>query len=81
MIVAKIIVDKQKLNIINCYAPNYYQPSFFQKDFDQEHIIVDDDHCIVGGDFNTILSDRDVRGGCNHHPKSTVNIIGMFSYE
>ena len=81
MIVAKIIVDKQKLNIINCYALNDYQPSFFQQVFDQEHIIVDVDHCIVGRDFITILSDRDVTGGCNHHSKSTVNIISVITLQ
>ena len=54
-----------------CYAPNNDEPNFFQTVFSQIRRFNTEDN-IIGGDFNTILTNEDIKGGAqNTHPKCT----------
>ena len=62
-------IGTHKFQLINCYAPNVDSPEFFVDIFNKIDL---DYFTLIGGDFNTILSDKDIKGGKgNHHPKST----------
>ena len=54
------------------YAPNEDAPEYFMKLLkDTEHLRTDG--VILGGDFNTVLSNKDIRGGKGHtHKKCTL---------
>ena len=73
---AQIKTGQNKLTIVNCYAPNTDCPSFFKEVIDPFTVAEND--CIIVGDFNTILSEHDMKGGAgNFHPKSTSYITQM----
>ena len=71
IIAIQLMIQKHKFNLINCYAPNEDSPEFFEEVF---KYYTEQDNCqnIIAGDFNTILSDKDMQGGTgNLHPNST----------
>ena len=77
-IVAKI--EGMRITILNCYAPNSDSPNYFAQNFAQSGIL-ENDSCIIGGDFNTILTSQDMRGAViNQHPKTTDPLLELMQH-
>ena len=64
-IIIKVEIDKRTLALACCYAPNDDNVTYFDNFFNQL-VSVNADGVIIGGDFNTILHDRDIKGGKGH---------------
>ena len=70
--------NNSKIALGCIYAPNDDTPEFFHRFFEQVEQIAAD-HIILGGDFNTILTERDIKGGRGHsHKKSTAYLNHYF---
>ena len=72
IIIKVIIAGYQKLvALCSLYSPNEDSPAFFQQCFrNVEQVRAD--HNIIGGDFNTVMTQQDIKGGKEHtHVKST----------
>ena len=70
-IIMKIELNKETYAFACIYAPNEDDPSYFSTVFQQIEKMKAD-HLIIGGDFNTILSNKDIKGGRGHtHSKCT----------
>ena len=68
-------IDKKGFQIINLYVPNKDDRQFFA-DFIKDIDIVG--NVIIGGDFNTYLSQQNIKGGKgNHHPKATAMLLQL----
>ena len=76
VLVVKIEIEVHKFQIINCYAPNTDDDMFF-RNLNNISVIDPNFHQIIAGDFNTILTDLDVKGGKNLHPRTTSVINSM----
>ena len=75
-VILYITVNDIRMTICNLYAPNTDSPVFFTTVFNEIEIL-QNEHVIIGGDFNTILEVQDKKGGQSNepgHPKS-VEII------
>ena len=79
-IIMKIQMENNTTMVIcNCYAPNEDTPQFFQEVFGHVDKLNGDD-VVIGGDFNTILSSKDINGGRdNSHPQCT-SYINKYMY-
>ena len=67
----QISTTQETIALANVYAPNQDNPDFFHKFFlDTEKIKAE--YLVVGGDLNTIMSSKDIKGGKgNSHYKCT----------
>ena len=70
-LIIDISVDNLRMTLCNVYAPNTDSPEFFVKMFDAVRDLKNE-HVIIGGDFNTVLSTKEKRGGSSvvGHPKA-----------
>ena len=72
-IIMKIEIESRTIAIDCLYAPNEDSPDFFVEFFRKiEAIKVDS--VIIGGDFNTILWEDDIKGGRGHTHKNVLVI-------
>ena len=70
-ILIKLIMNEVRLVLANCYAPNHDDPDFFVTLFTEIEKL-NAGQLILAGDFNTTLSQKDVKGGKgNTHQKAT----------
>ena len=69
-----------RITILNCYAPNSDSRNYFAQNFAQSGIL-ENDSCIIGGDFNTILTSQDMRGAViNQHLKTTDTLLELMQH-
>ena len=60
--------------LASVYAPNKDDPDFFASFF-HKYENFDTQHAIIAGDFNTVLSPKDIKGGKGH----TYKVYNLFS--
>ena len=72
------INGKDNMVICNLYAPNTDTPEFFQEVMSKIECTRSDYH-IIGGDFNTVMHGRDVKGGRGHTHRACTEYLQEYS--